>query len=89
MLAAAASAGPPLQETIHDEETFVLDDYCDVSGLSVQIARVIDIRVHINPHGRDRLEYFLQHGTWSERLTNLANGTTLTSTARVIEKTSA
>ena len=33
MLAAAASAGPPVRETIHDEETFVLDDYCDVSGL--------------------------------------------------------
>jgi len=86
MLATAASAGPPFRETIHDERTFVLDDYCDVSGLSVEIARVVDIRVHINPHGRDRLEYFLQHGIWTEVLTNLSNGTSLTSVARVIEK---
>lgn len=86
MLATAASAGPPFRETIHDERTFVLDDYCDVSGLSVEIARVVDIRVHINPHGPNGLEYFLQHGTWSEVLTNLSNGTSLTSVARVIEK---
>ena len=86
LVTTAASAGPPFKETIHDEQTFVLDDYCDVSGLSVEIARVVDIRVHINPHGRDRLEYFLQHGTWTEALTNVANGKSLTSVARVIEK---
>ena len=70
VLAATAGAGKVAHFTIHDERTFVLEDYCDVDGLSVTIARTIDIRVHIVPHGPDGLEYFLQHGTWKEVLTN-------------------
>jgi hypothetical protein len=86
MLTTAAIAGPPFRETIHDERTFVLGDYCDVPGLNVEITRIVDFGVHVNPHGPDGLEYFLQHGTWSEVLTNQANGASLTSFARVIEK---
>ena len=53
-------------------------------GLTVDIAFVIDGSVHVVPHGRDRLDYFLQHGTRTEVLT--ANGKTLTSVTNVFEK---
>jgi hypothetical protein len=85
VLATAANAGPPIKETIHEERTdIILEDFCDVAGLDVTLDVVMDIRVHINPHGPDGLEYFLQHGTRREVLT--ANGTSLTSFSRVTEK---
>lgn len=84
--ATGASAGQVHTETIHDEGTILLEDFCDEPGLTVEIAFVLEIRVHIVPHGRDRLDYFLQHGTRTEVITNAANGRFVTSTATVIEK---
>ena len=52
----------------------------------MEVAVVLDIRVHANPHGRDRLVYFLQHGTETDVFTNLDNGGWLRSVAMVIEK---
>lgn len=85
VLAAAAGAGPPFRETIHDEFEFVDADFCG-AGLTVEVAVVLDIRVHAVAHGPDGLVYFLSHGTETDVLTNLANGRSLTSFARVIEK---
>jgi hypothetical protein len=85
VLAAAAGAGPPFRETIHDEFEFVDPDFCG-AGFPVEVAVVLDIRVHALPHGSDRLVYFLQHATETDVLTNLENGRSLRSFARVIEK---
>ena len=85
ILAATAGAGPPFRETIHDEFEFVDENFCD-AGLAVEVAVILDIRVQAVTHGRDRLVYFLSHGTETDVLTNLANGTSLRSFARVIEK---
>jgi hypothetical protein len=85
MLPAAAGAGQVFRETIHDEFEFVDDNFCD-AGLTVEVAVVLDIRVHAVPHGPDRLVYFLQHGTETDVLTNLANGRSLRSFASVTEK---
>ena len=87
MFAAAATAGPGqvFRETIHEEFEFVDDNFCD-AGLSVEVAVVLDIRVQAVAHGRDRLVYFLQHGTETDVLTNLENGKSIRSFARVIEK---
>jgi hypothetical protein len=52
----------------------------------VEVAVVLDIRVHAVAHGRDRLVYFLQHGTETDVLTNLENDKSVSSFARVIEK---
>ena len=85
VLTTAANAGPPVTETIHVEKHgILLDDFCDVAGLDVTLDSVLDIRVHINSHGPDGLEYFLQHGTRREVLT--ANGKSLTSFSSVTEK---
>jgi len=85
-LGAAASAGQVFRETVHDEGTFVLEDFCDQPGMTVDVAFALDLRVHVVPHRRDRLDYFLQHGIRTEVLTNPANGKSLTSVAKVIEK---
>ena len=86
LLSGVASGGQVIRETIHEEGTVVLTDFCDVSGLDVEMAFVLDMRVHVVPHGADRLSYFLQHGTRTEELTNLANGKSISSVANVIEK---
>ena len=83
---AAADARQVSRETIHDERDFVLKDYCGVRGLTVEIRSVLDMRVHVVPHGTDRLAYFLQHGVTTEVITNPATGRSLTSVTRVTEK---
>jgi hypothetical protein len=86
LLATAASAQQVFRETVHEEDTIVLNDFCDVPGLTVEDAFVLDLRVHVVPHGRDRLDYFLQHGTRTDVYTNTANGRSITARSRVIEK---
>jgi hypothetical protein len=86
VLAAAAGAGQVYQETIHEEDTFVLEDFCDEEGVDVSVAFVLDLWVHIVPHGADRVAYFLQHGTRIEVLTNPANGKSVSTAANVTEK---
>jgi len=84
--AATASAGQVFRETFHEENTVVLDDFCDIEGLTVEVAFVLDGRVHAVPHGPDGLAYFVSHGTRTEVLTNLANGKSVSSVANVLEK---
>jgi hypothetical protein len=85
-LAAAASGGQVFRETIHEEDEVVLANFCDVPGLTVNNAFVLDLRVHIVPHGRDRLDYFLQHGQRTDVYTNVANGKSVQAVATVTEK---
>ena len=84
--AATADARQVFRETIHDERNLVLEDYCGVPELTTELARTLDMRVHIVPHGQDGLAYYLQHGVVREVLTNPASGKSLTSVARVTEK---
>jgi hypothetical protein len=85
-LTAAASAGQVFRETVHEEGTRVLADFCDQQGLTVEQAFVLDARVHVVPHGRDRLAYFLQHSIRTEALTNPATGKSLTVVVKATEK---
>jgi hypothetical protein len=86
MLATAASAKQVFRETIHEEDTLVLNDFCDVPGLTVENAFVLDLRVQAVPHGPNRLAYFLQHGTQTDVFTNLANDKSITGVVKVLEK---
>jgi hypothetical protein len=86
MLATAASAGQAFRDTIHVEDTVVLDNFCDVDGLTVEQAFVLDIAVHAVPHGPGGLVYFLQHVTETDVFTNLANDESVTSFENFIEK---
>jgi hypothetical protein len=86
LFAAAAGAGKVSQDAFHDEGRFVLEGFCDVAGLDVRVDFSIDVREQVVPHGPDQLAYFLTHGTRTETLTSLANGSSVTSVARVTEK---
>lgn len=86
MLATAASAKQLFRETIHEEDTFVLNNFCDVQGLTVEDASVLDARVQAVPHGRNRLAYFLEHGKATDVYTNTANDKSVTAVTRFIEK---
>lgn len=85
-IVSAASGGEIFRETIHDEGELVLESFCGAPGMTVELVFAIDLQVKIAPHGRDRLDYFLQHGRRTDVLTNRANGKVVTSTASVVEK---
>ena len=86
MLAAAASAGQIFRETFHEEDTLVLNDFCDVPGLTVELAFVLDGTVHAVPHGQDGLPYFGAHFVRTDVYTNLANDKSFTAVTNAIEK---
>jgi hypothetical protein len=84
--ASAASAGQVFRDTEHEEGAFVLNDFCDVPGMTVEGAFTLDLRVQAVAHGRDRLGYFLQHGTRTTVFTNLDNDKSITEVTNVLEK---
>jgi hypothetical protein len=86
VLSAAANAGQVTRTTLHVEDTVVLEDFCDVEGLTVEQSFVIDLREKVVPHGRDRLAYFQSHGTQTDLYTNLANDRFVTAKGKVNEK---
>ena len=86
VFAATASAGKATLDAFQHEGSYVLDGFCGVSGLAVQVDFSIGARFHAVPRGRQQLSYFLQHGTRTETLTNQANGRWVTSVTRVTEK---
>jgi hypothetical protein len=77
-LAGAASAKPLVHGEFHDETTDIVEDFCDVPGLTVQVDRVFDVRLLVNPHGPDGLTYGVEHQTFTEVWTNPANGNAFT-----------
>jgi hypothetical protein len=86
MLAAAASAGPVIRETIHEEETLVLEDFCDVPGLTVELTSTLDVSLHAVQHGQQAAPYFVSHGTRTDVFTNLVNDKSVTGVLVVNEK---
>jgi hypothetical protein len=86
MLATSASAKLIVREAIHEEGTDVINDFCDVPGLTVEDAFVFDLRVQAVPHGRNRLAYFLQHGRATDVFTNPANDKSITAVNKFIDK---
>jgi hypothetical protein len=85
-LATAASAKVIVRERTHEEDTLVLNNFCDVQGLTVEDAFVGDFRLHAVPHGRARLAYFLEHGKVTQVFTNPATDKSVTAVAKFIEK---
>jgi hypothetical protein len=86
VLAAVASAGPVFQESFHEEETVVFENFCDVPGLTVEAAFVTDGRVHAVQHGRQEAPYFVEHVKRTEVYTNLANDKSVTAVVNAMTK---
>jgi hypothetical protein len=86
VLAAVASAGPVFQESFHEEETVVFENFCDVPGLTVEAAFVTDGRVHAVQHGPQEAPYFVEHVKRTEVYTNLANDKSVTAMVNAMTK---
>jgi hypothetical protein len=84
--ATAANAGQASHESIHDEGTVVLEDFCDVPGLDVDLDFTLDLRIQGVQRGPDRFAYFLSHGKRTETITNPATGRSVATRSGVIEK---
>src|SRR5919109_1125027 len=82
VFAAAAGAKPVLKERLHNEGTILVEDFCGVPGLDVEIAFVADVTVLANRHGRNQLVYFLEHFSETGVQTNVANGKTVTQVSK-------
>ena len=81
---AKAGSEPVFIERFHDGGADEIENFCGEPGLMVQHTFSLDMFVHIVPYGPDRLDYFLQHGVWTDTYTS--NGKTVTAVANVIEK---
>jgi hypothetical protein len=84
-LATAASA-QPIREGGVFEETFIIDDFCDVPGLTVQLDSTTEARFMLIPHGPDGLGYGLEHLNITDVFTNLDNGNAVTGEQAFLSK---
>lgn len=85
-LAGPAGAQPLERGTFHEEFTEVVEDFCDVSGLTVQLDSVVDGRFLLNRHGPDGLAYALELIQLADTWTNIDNGNTITVRERTVFK---
>jgi hypothetical protein len=85
-VATAASAQPPIREGGVFEETFIIDDFCDVPGLTVQLDSTTEARFMLIPHGPDGLGYGLEHLKITDVFTNLDNGNAVTGEQAFLSK---
>jgi hypothetical protein len=76
-LATAASA-QPIRESEVFEETQEFEDFCDASGLTVQVNSTTESRFMFNPHGPDGLGHGLEHLRITNVYANAANGNAVT-----------
>jgi len=85
-LAGPAGAQPLERGTFHDEFTDVVEDFCDVSGLTVQLDSVVDGRFLLNRHGPDGLVYGMESIRLADTWTNVNNGNTISVRERTLFK---
>ena len=86
VLAGPADAQPLDRGTFHDEFTEVVEDFCDVPGLTVQFDGVVDGRFLFNRRGPDGLAYYMESIRFSSTVTNLESGRTVTGVERTLSK---
>jgi hypothetical protein len=85
-LAGAASAKPLERGEFHEETTEIVEDFCDVPGLTVQVDSTTEGRFMLNPHGPDGLAYGLEHLEITDVFTNLDNGNDVTGEQAFLSK---
>jgi hypothetical protein len=85
-LATGASARPIEHTDFHEEFSEIITDFCDVSGLTVQLDQVVDGRFLFNPHGPDGLAYAMDTVKITNVLTNVDNGNSVTELVNTANK---
>jgi hypothetical protein len=86
MSMATVAWAQPIQEEDVFQETEIVDDFCDVAGLTVQVDITVNSRVMLNTHGPDGLAYEIEHLRITRVATNVANGNTTTLEERAMQK---
>jgi hypothetical protein len=71
---APVSAAPSKWETDHTEYGDLSEDFCGVSGLTVQLEGVADGRFRATEHGSDGVAYYFDFEDVTETYTNVATG---------------
>jgi hypothetical protein len=64
----------PDRLTLHIDDTFMADDFCDIDGLTVEIVRSGEEIVQVMKRGRNSPAYFSSHVTVESVFTNTATG---------------
>lgn len=78
-VAGAASAGPPIEHVkVHEETTEIVENFCDVTGLTVRLDRVFDFKFLGKTRGPDDLPFAVEHDTFRDVWTNVVNGNFVT-----------
>jgi hypothetical protein len=85
-LAGGALAKPIEHTEFHDEFSETINDFCEVSGLTVQVDHDADGRFLFNPHGPDGLAYAHANVSFTNVYTNVANDNTVTEVGRAVDK---
>jgi hypothetical protein len=86
-VAGAAWAGPPLEHVkFHEETTEIVEDFCDVPGLTVRLDRVLDGKFLAKTRGPDDEPFIVEHQTLDDVWTNPANGNAVTVRSNGIAK---
>ncbi len=73
-VSATAAAKPLDRGEFRNEFDGVVEDFCEVEGLTVEFHAVVEGRFHVNTHGRDGLVYFAENTRVTNTLTNMDNG---------------
>jgi hypothetical protein len=80
------AAAPLDQGEFHDEFSFTVTDFCEVSGLTVHIDGAVDGRFLVKPQGHDGLVHFMDQLHVSRVLTNVATGNAISDDERAVVK---
>jgi hypothetical protein len=81
-----AAAAPVERGEFHDVFTGVIDDFCDVLGLTVTFEAVVDGTFSVMSHGPDGLLFYAEHGSFSLTTRNPANGLGVLEETHFVEK---
>jgi hypothetical protein len=75
----AASAGPPIEHVkFHEETTEIVENFCDVPGLTMRLDRVLDGKFLGKTRGADDEPFIVEHEKFTDVWTNPANGNVVT-----------
>ncbi|MDQ4055253.1 MAG: hypothetical protein M3237_21505 [Actinomycetota bacterium] len=86
-LAAAPAAAKPVERgEFHEELSQLIENFCDVPGLTVIREAEADGRFRVNTHGREQLPFYAEHAVFSEVLTNPATGLSVRAVERSLGK---
>ena len=86
VLATTALADPLLKEPFHHEGKIVIENYCGVPDLTVELAFIAEGRVLAVQRGRNGFAYFLEYFVETAVITNVANGKSVTDVNRVVNR---